>query len=249
MRVRVGYSSYLATTLDYRESKPIVPSRLEELVTRLRAGDRTVADEIIKGHLRLVAGIVAEMVRKRHKVDDAMGAALLSLVETVIERAPTALKDNNITPYVGSWVRHDIKDHLANDHVVRVPGRTVRYRIAQGEEFEDIVPGDPGGITEDITREGTGDGQFEAIARTHNSYLVLPFHIPVAGPPDPRETPEFREALSRAAEGALNEVMLKMRVEGHGYEEIGKKVGLSLQRVAQVLPGMVDRLTALVRAS
>lgn len=248
MPVRIGYSSYLATTLDYRESRPIDPERLEGLVTRLREGDLSVTAEIIKGHLRLVAGIVGEMVRSRRKNEDAMGAALLSLVETVTERAPVNLKDNNITPYISSWVRHDIKDHLAADHVVRVPGRTVRYRIARGEEFEEIVPGDPIGIADDCKRDGTGDGQFEAISRLHNAPFTLPFAIPVAPPQDPRETPEFKEALSRAAEGTLNEVMLKLRVEGHGYEEIGKRVGLSTARVGQVLPGMVDRLTALVQA-
>ena len=242
---RVGYASYLSGTLDYRESEPLAPDRLDALVTRLRGGDGSVAEEIIKGHYRMVAAIVGDRVRSKRRLDDVMGAALLALTESV-HNAATALYNNNITYYITSNVKYAIKDEIANCHVLRMPGRTIRHRIARGELFDDIVPGDGVILAEDVTDRGSGDADGEgplSHRRRHGECrYALPFHIPASKPLC--ESPEFKEAIARATTNPTEQAIVALRAQGFTYAEIGVKVGLSTPRIGQIMPGIEARFDA-----
>ena len=231
MRGRARNSSYLATTTWYKSSGKIPDEKLDHMVTLLRAGNVNVIEPIIQGHVRLVSAIVSKVACVASKRDDALGAALLSLTQAVLD-ARTKLHDNNITAYITTTVRYAVKTHLSEDHIVRVPGRTIRYRIEHGEVFEEIVPGDPIEIREDVPST-TG--------------IVFPFTIPIAKSPDFRETMETRELVTRAAGTPTNEVILTMRLEGFGYAEIGNKIGLSVSRLGQIVPELETRLKAIAR--
>lgn len=237
--------NYLASTLYYRGSHQIDPGRLERLVIRLREGDKSVIATIIRGHLRLVASIVGKRARNPAKREDAFGAALLALVEAV-NNAGERLFDNNITPYITSCVRYAIKESLANDHTVRMPSRTVRYRIAQGEKFEEIVPGDTCEVNEGSGDHGSGTELNEGLSTMRGKgSFTLPYVIPIAKPFEP--SPEFKEAVARAATTPMETAIFKLKMEGWGYEDIGKKVGLSYQRIGQIVPLIVTRFEALIK--
>jgi hypothetical protein len=183
-----------------------------------------VVNTIIKGHYRLVAGLVGSMIRSRKKADDAMGAALLALTQAVYD-AETALYDNKITYYITRCVRYAIKEANARERVMRVPSRTIRHRLAQGERFEDLVPGDC------LTVVDYEPGMY--------GMVNLPYVIPIAKPAC--ESPEFKEAITRAATTPMEQAIIKLRAEGYGYAEIGVKVGYSTARVGQIMPVIEER--------
>ncbi len=231
---RSSFSSYIAETTDYRESEPIDPALLESLVARLRTRDFSVCSEIIAGHLRMVMAIVGDKVRSKRKVDDVVGAALLALTQAVHD-APDALYDNNITYYITTMVKYAIKDELGRDHTVRAPARTVRYRIAKGDKFEDIVPGECVEIGEDVPHADQG----EEPVKKRGSFL--PFHIPAAKPIC--ESAEFKEAIAKAVTTPMEQAIVNLRAEGYNYEEIGIKVGLSTPRIGQIVPIIEERFS------
>lgn len=234
--LRSSFNSFFATTVEYQESEPIEPARLDLLVTRLRAGDESVSGEIIKGHYRLVAGIVAGRVRSKKFAEDALAAALLALTEAVSDAAKT-LYDNNITYYITSAVQYAIKDAMADNHVIRVPNRTVRHKIAKGEAFEDIVPGDPIGIQEDESDES------EDSVRGKAGTFVMPYAIPVAKRIVP--SAEFQEALAKAAANPMEVAIIRMRSEGYGYREIAEATGYHTSRIGQIVPQIEERFDKL----
>jgi hypothetical protein len=260
MTPRVGFQSYLAGTLDYRESDPLEAGHLDVLVTRLRAGDRTVSGEIIKGHYRLVAAIVADRVHSKRRYDDCLGAALLALTQAVDDAAPRenpeppggtepgVLYDNNITYYITVSVRYAIRDEIASAHVVRMPGRTVRRRVAEGKLFAEVVPGDAVEIREDAERDHTevGGGPVRPRAGASAGSYSLPFHIPASRPLC--ESPEFKEALARAVANPTEQAIVSLRAQGYTYAEVGQRVGLSTPRVGQIMALIEPRFDAYFRS-
>ena len=227
MKGRGRFESFLGETLAYQESQQIAPETLDRLVARLREGDRSVANQIIIGHLRMVMAILASH-RSRAKASDVEGAAFLALVEAVNDACPytdqygeyheSVLYDNNITAYITTTVKYAIKDEYGRSHIVRVPPRTIRHKISEGEQFEDLVPGQSVSI----------DAAVEA-----NSNFVMPFFIPIARPEFPPL--EFTEILSKSIENEIERAIIKYRSESYGYEEIGPKVGLGKTRVGQIM--------------
>lgn len=61
--------------------------------------------------------------------DDLIGAGMFGLVYAV-NRWPEVRRDNNISPYIVTIIHSKIRDHLDNDDVVRMPGRTRRLKKA-----------------------------------------------------------------------------------------------------------------------
>lgn len=240
MRYRTGFASYLAGTAYYEESARIDPGTLDALVTRLRGGDTSVIDTIIRGHLKLTAALVASKVRSRRKFDDAMGAALLALTKAVHD-ARTRLYDNQITAYITTCVKYAVKDEIANLHVVRVSPRTIRDRIARGDDFKSIVPGASAKVEAGIAESGSGE---DAVRRRGEA--SLPFVVPIA--PRLVPTPEFSEALQKAAVTPMEQAIVKLRSEGYGYEEIGRKVGYGKTRVGEITNAIEARFDALYGA-
>lgn len=239
---RTAFYSHLANSLDYQESEQIDPIILNGLVDRLRSGDTTVIPKIIKGHLRMVMGIVGETVRAKRKVDDGIGAALLALTKAVVD-AQYTLYDNNITYYITDCVKKAIKDEMANDHTVRVPNRTIRDKISKGAKFEDIVPGDAISIQEDTTNDSfQDDGTGEAVRGKGLSH-ALPFHIPIAKPVC--ESAEFKEAIKQAARTPIEQAIIRLRAEGYGYEEIGPKVGYGKSMICKIMAEIEARFSRL----
>lgn len=245
---RSSYVTFLGATLDYRESKQIEPAILDEMVTKLREGDKSQIEPIILGHLRMVMAIVADNARGA-KAQDIEGAAFLALVEAVNNSCPhtdkdgvfqdSRLYDNNITYYITTTVKYAIKDEYSNSHVLRMPARTIRHKIANGEEYKDLVPGMMS-IAED--KKDDGNGEEDTVVKNG---LVLPFMIPIA----PIQFPaiEFTDALNRCVENEMERAIVKLRSEGYTYEEVGKKVGFTAQRISQIMPGIEKRFDRLMK--
>ena len=235
--IRHSYRSFLGETLEYRESQQIPPEILDGMVTRLREGDRSMIDPIIKGHYRLVTSLVSRNLRKKGKSADIEGAAFLCLVESVHACCPhtdeygeyqeSRLYDNNITAYITVNVNYAIKDEYGSDHILRVPPRTIRHKIAKGENFEDLIPDDPMEIAGDYESNDAKLG------------MALPFLIPLAKPEFP--SLEFNEALAKSVVGETEKAIVRLRTENYTYEEIGPKIGYSFNRVCQFMRDIESR--------
>lgn len=249
-RERRSIKSFLSDTMEYQESKQIPELELDSMVTKLREGDRTMINPIIRGHYRLVMGILGTSVRSRQRQADIEGAAFLALVETVNDCCPhtdskgqyheSRLYDNNITYYITDMVKYAIKEEYGNDHVMRMPPRTIRYKIAQGQKFEDIVPGDGLAIATD-----KGDSSESSEASIIEDGFVMPFFIPIARVEFP--SLEFTDALTRCVENEMERAIVKLRSEGYTYEEVGKKVGLSTGRIGHLMPPIEARFDRLYK--
>ena len=106
--------------------KRVRPERLSNLVQQLRSGDRTVSDEIVKGHIGLAMDIARVYTRRSPigKTDDIIAAAMLGLVQAVEWGARGRLRNNNIGPYIRTIIRRFVLDYVYNDHVIRIPRTT-----------------------------------------------------------------------------------------------------------------------------
>lgn len=86
------------------------------------------------------------------RTPDLIGVALLTLVESV-KSAATKLEDNNIIPWVAAHVNRRLKDYIQDDHVIRIPGRTLRskaqtnpmtlYKIQKNNNLVQMKPDRP----------------------------------------------------------------------------------------------------------
>jgi hypothetical protein len=97
---------------------------LERRVISLRLGDMSQVNPISIQLMRLVMSLVANFAHPK-RTPDLIGVALLTLVESV-RSAATKLEDNNIIPWVSAHVNRRLKDYIQNDHIIRIPARTLR---------------------------------------------------------------------------------------------------------------------------
>lgn len=88
---------------------PIEPTRLEELVTRLREGDETVKEEIIYGHLALSVSIACRYGKEQELISGAFYGVVYA-----VNRAGQKLTDNNITAYISSCVHRFVHEEWMN---------------------------------------------------------------------------------------------------------------------------------------
>ncbi len=60
-------------------------------------------------------------------------------------------------------------------------------------------------------------------------------------------SPEFLEAIWKSAETPMQKAIMALRMEGHTYAEIGKRVGFSTVRVGEIVNDMAERFDYLWR--
>lgn len=114
---------------------------LDTLVNRLRTGDLSVANEIIKGHMRLALSVVSRYYARYNcgrQLEDIVSVALLAVVESV-RRATSNLQDNNITPYIVSAIHSRVSNYLTEDCVIHQPHGAEGKRPVVVEELPDVA--------------------------------------------------------------------------------------------------------------
>lgn len=114
----------------------ISEERLKELEVKLKAGDKSVIDEIVKGYLRLavyIAGCYASLEPKKSK--DLVGEASLALVKACHET------EKMKTDCFGKFVSYRIHDacgrFILRDRLIPLSDHA-RYKI--GQKDKQIVP-------------------------------------------------------------------------------------------------------------
>lgn len=214
------------------------PALLESWVAAYRSGASTYRKLIISAHLHLTASIAVNMAKRYsrlHIVDELVAEANLHLVQAV-EDAPTALHDNNITPYITSTVRHRLHDFISRDRSVFMPGRTFRYKAAHGElvDSDNLEATTVGviGMTALIEADkvdrtsGDADGEFYHIHRPN-------YHVPEAPPDD--TSLEFEEAMTLAVVDDQERRIIDLRLEGYKYRDMESVLGLKRSRISEIV--------------
>jgi DNA-directed RNA polymerase specialized sigma24 family protein len=111
-----------------RKLDPVV---LDGLVAWHRFGMATKdeIDEIFMSHVRLGIAIAGEYGwRAKHLINDLVSVAMLGIAEA-IHKAPVAMVDNNITPYITTRVRGVVTDFVQSQHITA--SRTLRRKLAE----------------------------------------------------------------------------------------------------------------------
>jgi hypothetical protein len=212
----------------------------EEIIEAYREnGDEPTKDLIIRHYIALVIGMAGNYARRlnRHRnldvverTDELASVGLTALTQAVVwcgphlnangQFEPSRLHDNNIEPYVKSTVRSWIRRAIAEDHVVGMPGRTVRKRIADGEE----VPGSHVFSIDEMQEEVFRPGSY-TIPLAKREYPLL----------------EFEEALNLAILTDRERRVIDLRRDGHTYASIADQLGLSISLIGRIVAPVEER--------
>lgn len=124
----------------------------EYLTACLRYGMATEQDveDLFMAHIRIALSIVGNYHKAKHLISDLVQAAMLAIAKA-INKAPDAMIDNQITPYIAKWIRYSIKDAIGAQHLI--PPRTYRHKKARDPNFQGIyysTPDLPRGAKRDL---------------------------------------------------------------------------------------------------
>jgi len=115
---------------------------LEALVERLRAGDKSAAEQVIIQAVPLARGLARKYIRfNQEKKEDIYAAAMLGLCQAVDFALQGRLKDNNIGPYINVTVRRFIRTFLEKDHLIHVP-KDSWNKMIKSLNLDDMQPYD-----------------------------------------------------------------------------------------------------------
>lgn len=110
---------------------------LDTLVTRLCNGDKSVAQDIATGHIRMVLNIA----RKFGSKDDYVSVGLEGLMEAINNyanaRASHQGEQKGITAYIAGCVRYKILTFMREDSTIRVPNSSQHRKDIKAPKNED----------------------------------------------------------------------------------------------------------------
>lgn len=114
--------------------------RLTELVQRLRAGDESVHEEIIRGHIRLAINVASRYARFSPAKGEEIASEALYGVTYAVKKARAKLVDDNITAWIVSCCHRFAYRFLCRESMV--PRITIWKRKQRGltTEVKGVVP-------------------------------------------------------------------------------------------------------------
>lgn len=125
----------------------IEPERLLELVKKLRSGDESVIEEIVRGHIRLAIHIACRYTRLApNKGEVLISEAFYGIMHAI--NNVSKMVDDNITPWITSNIHRFVYKFLSTDFLVPVPISTIRLKKLQKtplfiRSVEDIAQHEP----------------------------------------------------------------------------------------------------------
>ncbi len=262
-------------TLYYRglSQAPLLTAAEEkELARRVRQGDRAARDRLIQANLRLVTGIARRYLGLGLDLTDLIGEGTLGLLRAVEKFDPD--RNCRFSTYATHWIRYTMRDALIRkSRLIRFPVHALQLlqncqrtraelraelgreptaeelrrrlrvsprRLRLAQSLARLTPATPS------TGQATWDG-------APDQALV------VDRLPSPVETAETAELIHqvRARLRELSEreaTVLRMRFGLDGeppmsLQQIGRRVGLTRERVRQIQESALDQLRDLLEAN
>lgn len=202
----------------------IPPDRLEELVYRLRKGDRSVSKEIIEGHLRMGLRIIQK--QNYEDLTELVGEMEFAVTKAVWMASRGGLKDNNIGPYINTYITHAINDYMKRDRLVTAPPRTIRHWNAKFKEAKlfhriSMIEGEP------YKTDDSGQSiRLQSIG--------VAYHIPKVDDTSLEEV-DIRDIFDRITFSNSEKRIIDLREQGYNIEQIGEMIGYSKSMVHKLL--------------
>ncbi len=204
---------------------------LEQLVIKLRKGDKSTINPIIEGHMRLGVSIAGRYGYKYPtKIDDLIGVMQLALTYST-RIAKYKLTNNVITPYLVSRIHSALLRFIEDDHIVKVPGRTVRYYFEKGDVRLETLP------MQTKMCENSGEGNHEDIMDNGNNssfnndgYIYVPQIFN-----EELKIVDLNEVIDKVTRGYIEKRVIELRAKGYSYEDISPQVGCSVSKISIIV--------------
>lgn len=116
------------------ELKLLSENEKTELLKKVRAGDKTARDELVKGNLRLVLSVIQRFSNRGENMDDLFQVGCIGLIKA-IDNFDTSL-DVRFSTYAVPMVIGEIRRYLRDNNSVRVSRsmRDTAYKAMQVKE-------------------------------------------------------------------------------------------------------------------
>lgn len=263
----MGHNEALKDYLEMLKPLPVLSAQEElELAYRVSEGDEEAKRKMIESNLKLVVSVCKKMVRPNEDLLDVISSGNLGLYNAVDNYDYT--KGFKFSTYATYWIRQKVLRDRANlSKTVRLPVHvqdTIRKMYREEENLYKEL-GYPPSIEEIAERMGTTAAKIEELYQYRMDVASLEMKV---GDDENAILEEFIEAENTvspemsAIQCALKESVGKMLTEklsereafvikyrfgidGHvpeTLEDIGKKLGVSRERVRQIERGAMMKL-------
>jgi DNA-directed RNA polymerase specialized sigma subunit len=213
---------------------------------QLRAGDKSVRDDLIIHYLRLVFAIVGRIQSNypKRKHNDLLGAGILALVECLdsISTGAGMIDHDNLDAYVHKTIYHEIKEFIKTDYLVRPPLNSEWLIEKIKEEGTDFLLALFG--TTEYFELSSDHGDSKDIDGNDQTQAGHTWGLCT---PDPSGGIEVREIISSFHFTTKEKRIIEMRMEGSNFDEIGAELGMSRQAIIKrVYEKIAPRLRTLL---
>ncbi len=247
----------LAMYLKEIRNIPVLEREQEkELAVRIRAGDKQALNQLVRSNLKYVVSVANRYRGCGLSLEDLINEGNIGLIQAAKRFDPE--KGVKFITYGVWWIRQAIMHALADQAgTVRLPIKQAGMLYKIGEKYQKLrqsLGREP--TSEEVAKGvGCGEEEVEAVLRVFRHYLSLDSPI---GDADETSYLDMLEATDRASveediiKSSLADEMeemlqklppreqqiLRMRFGFEGepmtLEEIGKRIGLSRERIRQI---------------
>lgn len=216
--------------------KALTADETQYYLKKAREGDAAAIDELIKGHIRLVAAIAARLsVFHPFKAEDLFAQGLLHLIICTRKVANNEVMTlhNNFSAYIHKSIWGYLQTYIKKDHVVAPPINSAWLIIKLKEydlndlfqEFEHI---------ENLTPRNEADSE------------KMGYHPGYIGKRDDAFPMLYQEVLNSDLFTETEKRIILQRVEGYTDEEIGRQLGVTKVTVNNKRKRMRHRINYLL---
>ena len=185
------------------ENSPELPSMVE----KLKNGDKAAKEAIILGFMKISQQIAAAWARRTRRNVEILEAEAMYLLTLAVTNAQTRLKDNNIGPYINTYVSRNLLKFLYKNRMIPLSKEKMeKFKIANCPLFCWL---------NDLDQE--------------KNDLLIDFKQL-----HEQEMAELLQTIEFCIQTNEERIVFSLRISGHSNEEIAGIMGISYQTVGRI---------------